>query len=144
MQATSNCELHKANASHETLSTKQHQNRLKYRNKNKWPNVREREVIMKSQNRRMKFSTIPSLFSWPNDVKDIWNIWKSDWSLKEQATLRWCVEGNPGLGWYFKCKEHTKGCQWAYQNGNNSKKKNSSSNKITNNDNEEKEQKFLL
>ena len=42
-----------------------------------------------------------SVFIWRNDVKDIWNIWKSDWSLKEQATLRWCVDDNPGLGWFI-------------------------------------------
>jgi hypothetical protein len=44
---------------------------------------------------------LPSFFSWLNDVKEIWNIWKSDWSLKEQATLRWFVEGNPEFGWEF-------------------------------------------
>ena len=48
---------------------------------------------------------LPSVFIWRSDVKDIWNIWKSDWSLKEQATLRWCVDGNPGLGWELRSQE---------------------------------------
>jgi len=29
----------------------------------------------------MSIPFLPSFFSWPNDVKDIWNIWKRYWSL---------------------------------------------------------------
>jgi len=49
--------------------------------------------------KRMSIPLLPSFFSWPNDVKDIWNIWKRCWSLKEQATLRWFVAGIPALAW---------------------------------------------
>lgn len=42
---------------------------------------------------------LPSCFSWPSEVRDIRKIWRSDWSLKEQATLRCWVEDNPGFGW---------------------------------------------
>jgi len=47
----------------------------------------------------MSIAILPSFFNWPNDVKDIWNIWKRDWSLKEQATLRCFVAGKPAFAW---------------------------------------------